>query len=85
MFLQTISIVFGLGFFIVPLWAYRRGLKDGLAINQGKSIEPIKTPIQMIEQHKEQKKTQKQEDYLAQGVSNIMSYVGDVQESRGER
>ena len=39
--------------FLCPslLWAYRRGLKDGLALNKGApTIEPIPTPVQYLAQ-----------------------------------
>lgn len=79
MIFQILSVVLGLAFFIVPLWAYRRGLKDGLAINQGKSIEPIQNPVQAVTKHYEQKKGKGEEDKMMQGLTNIMSYDGNPQ------
>jgi hypothetical protein len=41
------GIIFGWCLFILPLWAYRRGLQDGLALNKGvNTLEPIKGPWQ---------------------------------------
>lgn len=70
------GVVLGLCFFIVPVWAYRRGLKDGLGINQGKEIEPIRpsisTPfVQARDQH--------EMDKMMEGFNNIMTYTGDPQ------
>lgn len=82
------GIVFGLCLFILPLWAYRRGIRDGLELNQGKTPEPIKSPVQAITEHRERKQEKKQnkeaEDALAEGLANLMSYNGDPQKKAGE-
>lgn len=73
--------------FLCPslLWAYRKGLKDGLAIQNGaKTIEPIRSPVQIMEQRREAKETKAQEDLLAQGLRNIFSYTGDAQAKGGD-
>ena len=78
-----LGALIGVCFFIVPLWAYRRGLKDGLALSQGKPIEPIQNPLQAVVSHVERKQEQKEakiaEDKLAEGLSNLMSYDGTPQ------
>lgn len=77
------GITFGLCFFLLPLWAYRRGLKDGLALNQGKTIEPIQSPVGVIQKHMDNraqvKETKKSEDMLAEGLANLMAYDGSPQ------
>lgn len=77
------GIAFGLCLFILPLWAYRRGLKDGLALNQGKTIEPIQTPIQAVQKHidnrSQVKESKAAEDELTRGLANLMSYDGSPQ------
>lgn len=75
-----IGVTFGLCLFILPLWAYRRGLKDGLAIQQGKAPEPIKTPVAMYKQHTEVKEAKREQSKLSQGIHNLMSYDGSPQE-----
>ncbi|OMF38780.1 hypothetical protein BK133_00825 [Paenibacillus sp. FSL H8-0548] len=65
------GIVFGLCLFIVPLWAYRRGLQDGLGIRRDKPIQPI-TPI--IPKPFEKAKASVEEDKMMQGMQNLMSY-----------
>lgn len=77
------GVVFGLCLFILPLWAYRRGLKDGLALNQGKTIEPIKTPVEVVQKHVDNRTQAKEakaaEDAMAQGLANLMAYDGSPQ------
>lgn len=76
-----LGAVIGLCFFIVPMWAYRRGIKDGLAIQQGKAPEPIKTPSQVIQSHKEAKQVKATQDQFMQGLNNILSYDGTPQKA----
>lgn len=75
--------VIGLCLFVLPMWAYRRGLKDGLAINQGKAIEPIQNPVQSVTQHIERKAAQKEtktaNDHVSEGLANLLSYDGTAQ------
>lgn len=83
------GLTFGLCLFILPLWAYRKGLNDGLALNQGKPIEPIQNPITAIVKHveavAEKKEIKANNDYVAQGVANLMSYDGNDQSKVGEK
>jgi hypothetical protein len=73
--------ILGLCFFMVPLWAYRKGLKDGLAINRGAgNIEPIRSPIQIMKQQKEVKAAKIQQDKMLEGLQNLLSYDGSKQE-----
>lgn len=74
-----LSAVLGLCFFLIPLWAYRKGLKDGLAINKGKEPEPIKTPVRMVTEAREAKKNQEETDKITQGLMNILRYDGTPQ------
>lgn len=69
------------------LWAYRRGLRDGLALNQGaKTIAPIKSPLQVIEQRKEAKAAKEQPDSfidnLLKGHANMMAFTGEMPERK---
>ena len=77
----------GVCFFFIPLWAYRRGLKDGLALAQGKAPEPIKSPVQVYAEHVERKaevQTAKaQTSSFEEGFANIMGYTGDAQKPKG--
>ena len=72
--------VLGLLFFMVPIWAYRQGLKDGLAVREGaKTIEPILTPIEYVQQKKEAKKIKHESDKVTEGWNNIMNFDGTPQ------
>ncbi|OUS72987.1 hypothetical protein B1748_23550 [Paenibacillus sp. MY03] len=77
------GVVFGLCLFILPLWAYRRGLKDGLALNQGKTIEPIANPVQAVQSHiqrsHESKETKAANAHMMEGLANLMAYDGTPQ------
>ena len=78
-----LGALIGVCLFIIPLWAYRRGIKDGLALSQGKAPEPIKTPVQTYTEHVERKVEQKEakavNDSLSEGFANIMNYDGNPQ------
>ena len=68
--------------FLCPsLWfAYRQGLKDGLAVREGaKTIEPIPTPIEYVQQKKEAKKIKHESDKVTEGWNNIMNFDGTPQ------
>jgi hypothetical protein len=74
-----IGIVTAVLFSCLFLWAYRRGLKDGLALNNNKPIEPIKTPVAVIQEVKAAKVTKEQEVRTAQYLENLLSYTGETQ------
>lgn len=79
-----IGALIGVCFFIVPIWSYRRGLKDGLALNKDKPIEPIKSPIQAVQQHIETKKADKKQQEELEGISAIMGYDPFAKEVKHE-
>lgn len=64
----------GVCFFIVPIWTYRRGLNDGIAISKDKAIKPIQTPIQAVTKHIESKKADKKQVEEIKGFEAIMNY-----------
>lgn len=68
--MEFIGIGIGIIFAIIPLIAYRKGLKDGLSINKKEKLE---------EKPKKTKKSEKSEieDRVAQGLQNILSYDGE--------
>lgn len=83
-----LGALIGVCLFFIPVWFYRRGLKDGLALNQGKPIEPIQNPVQAVIKHvetrKESAEVKKANDEIAEGLANIMSYTGEPQKKAGE-
>ena len=67
--------------------SYRRGLQDGLAVSQGKPLEPFKGPIKAIQEHKEQKIIKEKQEVIKEiqdkqrkGILNILAYDGRPQE-----
>lgn len=58
-------------------------MKDGLALNQGKSIAPIQTPVEVVTKHIDNRAQVKEakaaEDAMAQGLANLMAYDGTPQ------
>lgn len=78
-----------IGLCLLNLWAYRRGLKDGLALNQGKPIEPIQNPISAIVKHveaaAEKKEIKTANDLMSQGLANMIAYDGTDQTKVGEK
>ncbi len=83
------GLTFGLCLFILPLWAYRKGLTDGLKLNQGKPIEPIQNPVVAYTEYREQRAEKKEvkaaNDTLSEGLANLMSYDGSPQKKAGEK
>jgi hypothetical protein len=75
-----IGIVATVLFSCLFLWAYRRGLKDGLALKDNKPIEPIKTPVQVIHERTEAKEISEAEKAQAQYVTNLFEYDGNKQD-----
>lgn len=75
-----IGIVTAVLFSCLFLWSYRRGLKDGLALNDNKPIEPIKTPVAVIQERKHAKEINEAENIQAQFMSNLFGYSGEKQE-----
>lgn len=64
--------------FFMAFYTYRRGLKDGLNINNGaKAIEPVKTPANSLKEYLEQRKQNKVNDKMLEDVMNIMNYDPD--------
>jgi hypothetical protein len=74
------------GLCLFNLWSYRRGLKDGLALNKGQTIAPIQTPVQAytahVERKAEVKKANEAEDKITDGLANLMSYDGTPQKAK---
>lgn len=76
---SIISIVSALLFSCLFLWSYRRGLKDGLALKDNKPIEPIKTPVAVIQEHTQAKEVKDEENTQTQFMSNLFGYDGSPQ------
>ena len=79
MFELIIGIVTAVLFSCSHVWIYRRGLKDGKALSEGKPIEPIKTPVAAFNEVKQAKEISKEEKEQAQFMNNLFGYTGEVQ------
>lgn len=66
--------IFGMCFFIVPIWAYERGLKAGMRVSKGIEPEPLKSPVQVISDHKQAKVEKKVTDAFIEGFNNIFGF-----------
>jgi cbb3-type cytochrome oxidase subunit 3 len=78
--------VMGLCFFLVSLWAYRRGIKDGQALKDNLPLPDIKTPAKAvsevvghIEHRQESKKVQAENAKVNQYLQNLLSFDGTKQ------
>lgn len=74
-----IGIVTAVLFSCLFLWAYRRGLKDGLALRDNKPIEPIKTPLSVMQEHTQAKEVKEAENIQSQFMTNLFGYDGSKQ------
>ena len=67
--------------FFTSLWAYRKGLQDGLSLNKGNSITPIQNPLKTAYKAV---KVNKESEEFKKGLSNLLSYDGTSQEVKDE-
>ncbi len=63
--------------FFMGLWTYRKGLQDGLAVNKGRDLLPIKGPIQAVMEAKQAADGQKRNAEIFKGLSDMINYTGD--------
>lgn len=71
--------------FLMSFYTYRRGLKDGLAINNGaKTIEPVKTPASTFKDYFEQRKEAKVKDEFMEAAMSILTFDEDAAMKRGD-
>jgi|GEM_PF-1694624 len=87
--MQTTLIIAGLAavLFLCPslFLAYRCGLRDGLALNQGaKVIKPIRSPVQIMEQRREAEAAKDAPesviDKMLDGHARMMAFTGEISE-----
>ena len=58
---------------------YKQGVKDGLAVSNGKEVKVIPNPVKAIKEHKESKVDAKEEEELINNINNLFSYEGFAQ------
>ena len=67
-----------LGFF-VPIICYRIGLREGYELAKGKTPEPIKNPVKVVQEVINDNKTKKENSEYLEGLNNLLNYTGDPQ------
>ena len=72
--MDIITIISTICFSVCLLWAYRRGISDGVRLSEGKAIEPIRSPVAVVQEYKEKKETEAQQDLINEGIANIFEY-----------
>lgn len=76
-----IGAFLGIVFFIIPIFAYRLGVNDGLKIRDSKPLKPITKSL--TSDSKASKNEEAATDFsMPQGLLNIMSYDGSDQSKR---
>lgn len=63
-------------FFVVPLWAYMRGVRDGMGMAKGIPPEPLQTPVQAYTEGRAARETKEQDRRMVEGMESIFSYTG---------
>lgn len=80
-----VGALLGVCFFIVPVLAYREGIRIGMMINKGEELPKVNTPIESVKktiqevkvikkEHEQEKADKKYNEQLAK----LMSYNGEV-------
>jgi len=75
--IATIGTTIGIVLFLCLYFAFREGLRLGMNVSKGKDIEPVKTPIRVIQEHKTNKEVEKANKEFQDELNAIMSYTGD--------
>lgn len=80
--MQTIitSTALAIVLFYCFYFAFKTGLKLGMDIAKGKEVEPVKTPIKVIQEIKEIKELEKKEREFQDGMKSILEYDPDAVE-----
>jgi preprotein translocase subunit SecF len=63
--------------FLCLYFAFREGLRLGMNVAKGKEIEPPKSPIKAVQEHKINKELEKKEKEFEEGIKAIFEYDPD--------
>lgn len=63
--------------FLCLYFAFREGLRLGMNVSKGKEIEPPKSPIKAVQEHKINKELEKKEKEFEEGIKAIFEYDPD--------
>jgi hypothetical protein len=75
--IAIISTALAIVLFLCLYFAFREGLRLGMNVSKGKDIDPLKTPIKAIREHKVNKETEKANKEFQDELNSILSYTGD--------
>lgn len=70
----------GVCFFIIPILAYREGIRIGMQAAKGTEPMKVKTPIKVVKEMKEDIEQTKAAKKFNSDLEKLMSYTGDVNE-----
>ena len=63
--------------FLCLYFGFREGLRLGMNVAKGKEIEPPKSPIKAVQEHKINKELEKKEKEFEEGIKAIFEYDPD--------
>lgn len=75
--IATIGTTIGIVLFLCLYFAFREGLRLGMNVSKGKEIEPPKSPIKAVQEHKINKELEKKEKEFEEGIKAIFEYDPD--------
>lgn len=78
--IAIVGTILGIVLFLCLYFGFREGLRLGMNVSKGKPIEPIKSPIKVIQEHIETKEAKKAEKELQDEIDAVMGYTGDLPE-----
>ncbi|MHC1722745.1 MAG: hypothetical protein AB9836_06020 [Aminipila sp.] len=68
----------GVCFFIIPILAYREGIRIGMQVAKGNEPVKVKTPVKVVKEMKEDIEQSKAAKKFNSDLERMMSYTGDV-------
>lgn len=71
------STIIAIVLFLCFIYAFKTGLRLAKIISEGKDIPKVKTPLEAIKEHKENKEFEKKEKEFDEGMKAILEYDPD--------
>ena len=72
-----LGLSIGVVLFLCAFLSFREGLRLGMNVSKGKEIEPPKSPIKAVQEHKINKELEKKEKEFEEGIKAIFEYDPD--------
>jgi hypothetical protein len=70
----------GMCFFIIPILAYREGVRLGMQINKGIEPPKLKNPITIAKEIKQEYEQSKEDKKYQNKLDRLLNYTGDLEE-----